>query len=320
MTRRLFVFAAYDKDAIVDDTLLHYLRSISGLGDIIFVMDNDASKSEQEKLKSVKNVIYAKTERHGLYDFGSYRMGFEYAKNKKLLKQYDWVYFVNDSVYGPFWDIEPILKDLESRNVDLTGLIDFESPDVPVQVQSWFVGLSKELINQKFIADFFASVSAQIDKQLIVLKYEDGLTRCCIQHGFKMSTFISGEKFNKIHRVYDDAISVIKDGVPFLKKMSILPGIQYLYPYTSEKIVNDIYNNALRNDKLPTVKPTDDKSPNSKVNTEKVPYKKIFRLTLLSLPLVTIYCQNQEKIGVKSYKIALFDKIHIFKVMKRQVL
>ena len=309
MTKRLFIFAAYDKDAIIDNTLLHYLRSISGLGDIIFIMDNDTPKSEQKKLKSIKNIIYAQTKRHGLYDFGSYRIGFEYAKNKKILKNYDWVYFVNDSVYGPFWDVEPILKDLESRHVDLTGMIDFESVDVPVQVQSWFVGLSKKLVNQKFIADFFKTVAPQTTKQLIVLKYEDGLTRCCVQHGFKMSTFVSGEKLNVIHRVYNDPISVLKDGIPFMKKMAILPGIQYLYPYTSEQMVDDIYHNALRNDKL----------PKSEYSATKVQYEKIFRLTFLSLPVITIYYQDQQKIGVTSYKIAIFDKLCIFKIMKRHL-
>ena len=309
MVKRLFIFAAYDKDAIIDDTLLHYLRSLSVLGDIIFIMDNNAEKSEQKKLKTIKNLIYSETKQHGLYDFGSYNVGFQYAHNKKLLKKYDWVYFVNDSVYGPFWDIEPILKSIESKHVDLTGMIDFESKDVPVQVQSWFVGLSKKLVNQKFIKDFFQNVKPQINKQLLVLKYEDGLTRCCVQHGFKMATFISGETNIPCHRVYNEPIAVIKEGIPFIKKMAVLPGIQYLYPYTTEKFVDDIYKNALRNQKLPF----------AEYNAKKIRYEKIFRLTFFALPILTIYCQNQKNIFVKSYKIALFDKICIFKIMTRKV-
>ena len=41
--KRLFLFAGYDRDGIVDDSLLWYLKSLSGLGDIVFVMDNDAT-------------------------------------------------------------------------------------------------------------------------------------------------------------------------------------------------------------------------------------------------------------------------------------
>ena len=306
--KRLFIFGSYDKDAIIDETLLHYLRSLSVLGDIVFVMDNNTPKSEINKLGSIKNILHIECVHHGEYDFGSYKRGFQYAHDKKLFDKYDWVYFVNDSVYGPLWNIEPILNDLESRGVDLTGMIDFESEDVPPQVQSWFVGLSNTLIKQPFIEDFFKSVSAQSEKQLIVLKYEDGLTRCCVQHGFKMSTFISGENNTGYHNIYDRPIYILKRGVPFIKKMAILPGIQYLYPYTSGQIVDDIYHNAMRNDKLPMI------------DYNKIPYEKMFRFTFLSLPIVTIYCQNQKNIRIKSYKVALFDKICIFKIMKKHVI
>ena len=40
--KRLFLFAAYDKEGIIDDTLLHYLRCLSDYGDVAFVMDNFA--------------------------------------------------------------------------------------------------------------------------------------------------------------------------------------------------------------------------------------------------------------------------------------
>ena len=53
MTKRLFLFAGYDKDGIVDDTLIYYLSELSKLGDIVFVMDNDASETELNKIKQI---------------------------------------------------------------------------------------------------------------------------------------------------------------------------------------------------------------------------------------------------------------------------
>ena len=48
MTKRLFLFAAYDKNNVIDDTVVHYVKHLSSLGDVIFVMDNHLSQSEKD--------------------------------------------------------------------------------------------------------------------------------------------------------------------------------------------------------------------------------------------------------------------------------
>ena len=80
MSKRLFIFAGYDKDCIVDETLLHYLKSLSELGDIVFTMDNSLSDTEASKITSIKNILSVTAVNHGEYDFGSYKRGFQYAK------------------------------------------------------------------------------------------------------------------------------------------------------------------------------------------------------------------------------------------------
>ena len=85
--KRLFLFAGYDRDGIVDDSLLWYLKSLSGLGDIVFVMDNDATDVEIEKVRQIPNVLYANAVRHGEYDFGSYKRAYIWARDNKLLEK-----------------------------------------------------------------------------------------------------------------------------------------------------------------------------------------------------------------------------------------
>ena len=169
MVKRLFVFAAYDKEGIVDNSLLHYLSALSELGDIIFIMDNVAPDTELNKVWAIKNVLSVVAERHGEYDFGSYKRGYAWAQEHGILGNYDWVYFVNDSVYGPLSDLRPVLETLEGRGVDLIGMTDFENEPTPIQVQSWFVGVSKQVATSKFLADFFQSVAKQENKQLTSL-------------------------------------------------------------------------------------------------------------------------------------------------------
>ena len=221
MSKRLFIFAGYDKDCIVDATLLHYLRSLSELGDIIFTMDCNLPENEINKVKNIKNVLSVTATNHGEYDFGSYKRGFKYAKKNNLLDQYDWVYFVNDSVYGPLFNIKSILEDLESRGVDLTGMTDFQNKPTPIQVQSWFVGISKRVANEQFLADFMENVTREVAKQLIVLKYEVGLSQTILKHGYKMSTFLSGQIGEVSHDMYQEPIEMLKRGIPFVKKAAL---------------------------------------------------------------------------------------------------
>lgn len=304
MTKRLFIFAGYDINGIVDASLLHYLHSLSALGDIVFTMDCDATVAELNKVKKIKNVLYAVAERHNEYDFGSYKRGYSWAKKQKILNKYDWVYFVNDSVYGPLFDLKPILEDLESRKVDLTGMTDFENEATPIQVQSWFVGVSKRVANSKFLSDFLNTVKHQDIKQLVVLKYEVGLSQLIVSHGFKLSTYVSGENGAVCHTVYEKPIEILKKGVPFVKKNGLcnLLGLQYLYPYTSDEMVEYIYENAIRN-KIPFIK-----------QSGAVEYENCFRLTLLSLPIFKIMCQKPKNATWISYKMFLFDCIPVFKI------
>lgn len=309
MSKRLFIFAGYDKDCIVDKTLLHYLKSLSELGDIIFTMDCNLPDTEVCKIKSIKNILSVTAVNHGEYDFGSYKRGFQYAKKNKLLDKYDWIYFVNDSVYGPLFDIKNILEDLESRGVDLIGMTDFQNKPTPLQVQSWFVGISQRVANEQFLSDFMNNVTHEVAKQLIILKYEVGLSQTILKHGYKMATFISGQDGERSHDMYQQPIEMLKRGIPFVKKTALeaLGGLQFLYPYTTAQIVDDIYKHAVRN-KIPLT-----------LATENAKYKKCFRLTLFSIPFITIHRQHANGSKHTSYKMYLLDKLPILKITTTEV-
>lgn len=298
--KRLFVFAAYDVQGVVDGSLLHYVSELTKVGDVVFVMDSNATDEELDKVKKLGNVLYASAERHNEYDFGSYKRGFKYALDNGLLNKYDWVYFVNDSVYGPLWGLAPILQDLESRGVDFTGMVDFENALTPVQIQSWFFGFSKKLANESFIADFFGRVCHQEEKQLIVLKYEVGLSRLILKNGYRFSTLVNGQIGEVSHSMYEKPIDMFKAGIPFLKKAGLknMDGVQYLYPYTTEKMVDLIYKNAVRTG----VSIVREGKPRYNINK--------FRISFLGLPIIRVKSQS----NTINHKVFLFDVIPVCKI------
>lgn len=304
MTKRLFLFAGYDKSGVIDNTLVHYLSELSKLGDIVFVMDCDIDASELSKISDIPNVLYKSASRHGEYDFGSYKRAYQYADGAGILPNYDWVYLVNDSVYGPLFDLTGPLMDLESRGVDLTGMVDYRSETSPVQVQSWFVGISRAVATSGFLREFMNNISRQSDKKDIVFKYEVGLTQLILRNGYRMSTLVSGENGDVCHSVYHAPHRMLQAGIPFIKKNGLenLRGLHYLYPYTTEEIVRDIHAHATRTN-TPIVRNNN--------------YTKIFRISLLSIPLFTLYSQRYVTSRQVCYKGYLFDIVPLVKIFKR---
>ena len=72
--KRLFLFAGYDKDGIVDESLLMYVSAVSKFGDVILCMDSDCPSKELKKLKNI--TLHTISTRHREYDFGSYKRAY----------------------------------------------------------------------------------------------------------------------------------------------------------------------------------------------------------------------------------------------------
>ena len=297
MTRRLFLFAAYDRDRIIDNSLLWYLQSLSHLGDIVFVMDNDAPDFEIDKVKQIPNVLYASATRHGEYDFGSYKRAYTWARDNNLLKKYDWVYLVNDSVYGPFSSLEPMLLRMESAGADLTGMAEYSDRTTPSHVQSWFVGLGKSIVKTDLLDKFMNGVSREKSKAAIIRKYEVGLSCTFLRAGFKMFTLMENNS-DTTHVLYDTPLTALNMGIPFIKKRAIssIPQFCYLYSYADDGVVLDaVLDNANR---VGIFVPHTTKK-----------YARVYRLSVFGIPLITIF----KNIKHPQYKVCLFDIVPLIK-------
>lgn len=307
MTKRLFLFAGYDKDAIVDDSLLYYLKHLSGLGDIVFFMDSDASDEELAKVKRIPNVLYAAAQRHGEYDFGSYKRTYIWAKDNKLLEDYDWIYLVNDSVLGPLYDLKPILVDMESRGVDLTGIISYREKNICEHMQSWFVGLSQQVATAEFFEKFMRSVKHEESKPEICAKYEFQLTNRAVRRGYKFSAYLDTEKYldENYHLMYHEPLMILRLGCPFIKKTvakKILNSPLLLQHIEDENLMPILQNWAKR---MPAL------------SDKRLLYKPVLRLRLFGLQLLKIYRITdtfggaaEEKYKIEAFGFLPFGFIH----------
>lgn len=211
--KRLFLLAGYNALNKVDASLVFMVKSLSDLGDVILVMDSDIPKSELDKISNY--VIYSDAVRHFEYDFGSYKRAYMYAKEKGLLQNYDIVYMVNDSVYGPVHPLNVSLNKMESFGTDAFGLVYNPHKKSP-HIQSWFIGLKPSIFLSEWFDEFIKSITRQPSKGVITYVYEHGLSKKIRDHNNTIQCLYSAPG----RSVYNDIKKLYDAGMPFIKKVA----------------------------------------------------------------------------------------------------
>ena len=246
MPDRLFLFAGYDKNCIIDDALIYYVRTLSQYGDVILCMDSNCGDDETKKINQY--TIKTIATRHGEYDFGSYKRAFQYARDNDLLKNYDIVYMVNDSVFGPMVDINNIIKDIEQLPTDATGIV-ISKHKTHTFMESWFVRLNKKIFMSDWFDEFISNVTKEEDKYIITVKYEHGLTNLIRNHSCSCSGI-----YNFYGRfTYNNPKSLFKHGCPFVKKASFIrhngacgQQIKYIFNHSDSDALKSVMTTATR--------------------------------------------------------------------------
>lgn len=233
--KRLCVFAHWDRDSIIDDYVIYYLKALKEVCEIIiFVSDCNLDSNETNKLNNIADFVLAQT--HGEYDFGSYKRGFLLAKEKSL--QFEELLFVNDSCYGPFYPLKPIFEKMENKKCDFWGMTQnrygitkFEEsptkPSIAPHIQSYFILFKQSVFDSDIFKNFINSIKAENAKNDVVTNNEVGLSQLLYKNGFKSAVFINKYRFihNCLIEKWDKLIA--QDNFPFLKTAIIKNGLYF---------------------------------------------------------------------------------------------
>ncbi len=219
--RRLAIFASYDKNEVINDYVVYYLKELNKVSDVIFVADNPLKEEGREKIRPFTAHIIA--EKHGEYDFGSYKRGYLWAKETGLLSNYDQLIYCNDSVFGPIHPFDPIFSKMERRQAtDFWGMftIKEKSPAETnlrkkTHAQSYFIVFNSKVVSSEIFSNFMHNITKLQSKSAIIENYEVGLSQMLINSGFQCDGYMSSSA-NEPRKKH--AMKIIKDGFPFLKK------------------------------------------------------------------------------------------------------
>lgn len=246
LKKRVAIFAHYDKDNIIDDYVIYYLNALTKVAQkIIFVSDNDLPDEEKSKISGIAYEIIA--QKHGEYDFGSYKRGFLFAHENNLLTDADECVFANDSCYGPFYSLENLFEKMESHNCNFWGITGCDRGLIKVifkylpcpkkHLQSYFLVFKKEVFSSDLFIDFIKSIKHEKTKNDLIIKYEIKLSTILKKHGFMSSQFINtkGQFLNKTIKFWDKLI--LEHQMPLLK--CSIPK-EYLNSTDYQNVINQV--------------------------------------------------------------------------------
>lgn len=240
--RRICLYAAYDADGIVDDYVLHYLRELSRHADVYYLADGVMPRAELAKLEGV--TVAAWSIPHARYDFGSFSLLATELVGWETIDQYDELLFANDSCYllrsldetfarmdsraADWWGMQATKMDFSRSEGDLAPVplatgkklhseVEDWNPHYRMHLSSYLLAFRPPVVRDPGFRRRLGDVVKQGHKELVILKYEIGLSDYLIKAGFDFDTFIAD--LYPFHPLYSaDYFDLVAQGFPLLKR------------------------------------------------------------------------------------------------------
>ena len=160
------------------------------------------------------------TEKHGEYDFGSYKRGYEYLLKNNVLCNFDELIFANDSCYAPLFDFKDMFDVMSNKSVDFWGNSANHNDkfDNIKHVQSYFIVFKPQVFNSDVFKNFIKSMKAETNKDDIIKKYECGLTDTLSKNHFHWDVYCKlSLKYQDAHFFFFQELIKL-DKSPFVKR------------------------------------------------------------------------------------------------------
>ena len=181
--RLVTVMAGYSPSDRLSPVTARWIRALRAVSQqLVLVFDQDRLASLEAGVEG-DDGVHLVMERHGAYDFGSYRLGMRLVREQGLLDQSTHLLFCNDSVAGPMTDLGAVIRAMVGKSVPVSGLSDCElySP----HLQSYFLLMGREVAEQPDIVAFFESVVPQPSRHDVIQAYELGFSSLLARLGLK---------------------------------------------------------------------------------------------------------------------------------------
>jgi hypothetical protein len=158
--KRAILLAHYDRDGIIDPYVVAAAREYRKFAHTLVLISVSAKTLPSDLSDTID--IFIPRENIG-YDFGSWRAGIEALGAPT---NFDEIICVNDSVYGPLFDLAGALDSPAIRDAGYWGMV--LSAQESWHVQSWFFSMRSAILQSSTFGEFWRTAGADLPKKELI--------------------------------------------------------------------------------------------------------------------------------------------------------
>ncbi|MCW1035898.1 rhamnan synthesis F family protein [Streptococcus anginosus] len=246
--KRLLLYVNFNKYNRVSSHVYFQLTQMRPLfSKVVFISNSQVSEHDYQKLVDLHLMDnFIQRENVG-FDFAAWRDGMTHVGFDDITT-YDVVTIMNDTCFGPLWDIKDYYLNYEANDqVDFWGLTNNrrtkksrQTQGFPEHIQSYFITFKKPVIASSAFRNFWENVKNHTDVQEVINDYETKVTTTFLAAGFRYQTVfdtVNEDTTGMLHPdfSYYNPTAILNHKVPFIKVKAI-DNNQHIAPYLLEEI------------------------------------------------------------------------------------
>ncbi len=223
MPKRIAIYVFYDKYGVVDDYVTYFLSRLRNVTDYcIFVSQIKLCDAEKQKVNKFAEEIICR-ENIG-FDAGAIKDVLINYAGKEIIASYDELVLVNDSIYGPFYDLNKCFEKMEKY--DFWGMTrNGGSGTVPFHLQSYFLVINKKMLHSEDFYSYWEQMEYYESFEEVLQNYEFGFTKYFSERGYSWKSYVDSSKWevgtprfpiNPYYQILNESLQY--EQFPFLKR------------------------------------------------------------------------------------------------------
>lgn len=225
--KRLLIYFFYDKDGIVDDYILYFLKSFRKYcQEICVVVNGNITEESKNDLKEITDFVLRK-ENKG-FDSWAYKYALEFYGYEKL-KEFDEVILANFTTFGPIYSVEDFFNKTNAFNCDFWGITLNSNENQKVletsieeHIQSYFLVFRKKILLSKDFMNYWINLKMPNNYEEAIAFFELSCTKYFKEKGYKYLSYVEHQKYKeklkKLPYFYYTFKQVKEDKMPFIKR------------------------------------------------------------------------------------------------------
>lgn len=240
--KRLLLYVHFNKFGELSSHVEYQLAQLRPLfSKIIFISNSNLSEQDEAKLRQAVLVDQILRRENIGFDFAAWRDGMSHVGFEEL-KHFDSVTLMNDTCFGPLWDMGEVYNRFESNpEVDFWGMTNFRAnKQFKEHIQSYYLSFSQRVVQSKAFQDFWIGVQNFTNVQDVIDNYETQVTTNLVDAGYRYQTVfntVDADTTGMLHPdfSYYNPTAILKNKVPFIKVKTI-DANQHITPYILQEI------------------------------------------------------------------------------------